>query len=312
VQHLLSHDKTHPERILSNPWYERGFFEPNQYQAAIDRCKNGYDSCDIFIKSLEHRVKIEEDYIAEMHKWSTKWQKEIAQSHEFGMNKRTWMASIRAGEQMASSHSDMVTRIQQDVIDKMITYKKENYEKSHTHMKKSKEFERDFEQAQKSWLKLLDKINDAKKTYQDMHRRLKRAQCAEEIIASDTDATEEQKNKAKMVASSYTKESEGLKKKYQLLIEEMNNTRPNYENSMKEILDRTHDFERKRLNQFKLLFTTLHDAIYVQMVANLTEISAEFKRALEYHNIDVDIQWWNAHYGSDTNTSWPSFEELND
>jgi hypothetical protein len=68
VQHLLSHDKANPEKILSNPWYGRGFFEPNQYQAAIERCKGGYDSCDIFIKSLEHRVKIERDYIAEMHK----------------------------------------------------------------------------------------------------------------------------------------------------------------------------------------------------------------------------------------------------
>jgi hypothetical protein len=222
------------------------------------------------------------------------------------------MASIRAGEQMATSHSDMVTRIQQDVIDKMVTYKKENYDKSHAHMKKSKEFERDFEQAQESWLKLLDKINDAKKSYQDMHRRLKRAQCAEEIVSYDTGATVEQITKVRKVVSSYTEESGELKNKYQLLIEEMENTRPYYENSMKEILDRTHDFERKRLNQFKVLFTTLHDAIYVRMVANLTEISAEFQRALEYHNIDRDIQWWNAHYGSDTNTSWPSFEELND
>ncbi|CAF0782831.1 unnamed protein product [Rotaria sp. Silwood1] len=312
MQCIFPQGQTTPERILSNPWYDKGFCEPNQYKAAIDRCKGGYDSCDLFINIFSDRAKIERDYISELEKWSATSIKEISQTKEFGTNKKAWIDAIRASKEIANTHSDIVQRLQENVIDKMANFKKENYGKSILHVKKIKEFERDFEQVQKSWIKLLDKINRAKKEYQDAHRQLKKAETAEKIIESDRGAEEEQKTKVKLSVGTYKKECEALKNKYQQFIEEMKNSRPNYENSMKEVLDRTHTFERKRLAQFKALFTALDQSLVIDKDTHLKEMADAFKKAINSHDIEKDIQWWNSHFGSDTNTAWPSFEELKD
>ncbi len=310
MQCILPQGPTTPERILSNPWYDKGFCEPNQYKAAIDRCKGGYESCELFIEIFSDRARIERNYIAELEKWAATSIKDISQSKDYGTNKKAWMDSIRASKELANTHADIVQRLQENVIDKMVNYKKENYGKSILHIKKIKEFERDFEQAQKSWIKLLDKINRAKKDYQEAHRQLKKAETAEKIIDSDHGAEEEQKTKVKLSVSTYKKEFESTRSKYQQHIEEMKNSRPNYENSMKEVLDRTHAFERKRLAQFKSSFTTLHQALLIDKDSHLTDMTESFNKAIASHDIEKDIQWWNSHFGSDTNTAWPSFEEL--
>jgi hypothetical protein len=233
MQCIFPQGQTTPERILSNPWYDKGFCEPNQYKAALDRCKGGYESCELFINIFSERARIERDYIADLKKWSATSIKEISQSKEFGTNKKAWMDSIRASEEIANTHTDIVQRLQDNVIDKMVTFKKDNYGKSILHVKKIKEFDHDFEQAQKSWIKLLDKINKAKKDYHDAHRLLKKAETAEKIIESDRGAEDEQKTKVKLSVSTYKKESEALKSKYKQYIEDMTNARPNYENAMK-------------------------------------------------------------------------------
>jgi len=312
MQCILPQGQTTPERILSNPWYDKGYCEPHQYKAAIDRCKSGYDSCDLFIDIFSERAKIERNYVAELEKWTATSIKEISQSKEFGTNKKAWIDSIRASKEIANTHTDIVQRIQENVIDKMAIYKKENYGKSILHVKKIKEFERDFEHAQKSWLKLLDKINKAKKDYQDAQRLLKKAETAEKIIESDRGAEDDQKTKVKLSVITYKKEADALKSKCQQYIEEMKNSRPNYENSMKEVLDRTHKFEKNRLAQFKTLFTALHQALLTDKDPHLIKMSESFKTAIEVHDAEKDIQWWNSHFGSDTNTAWPTFDELKD
>lgn len=312
MQCIFPQGQTTPERILSNPWYDKGFCEPHQYKAAIDRCKGGYDSCETFINIFSDRVKIERNYIDDLNKWCLSSIKEISQTKEFGTNKKVLIDSIRASTEIASTHGDMVQRIEENVISKMATYKKENYGKSVVHVKKIKEFERDFEQVQKSWIKLLDKINKAKKEYHDAHRQLKKAETAEKIIESDRGADEEQKKKVKMSVETYHKDCAALKSKYQQLITEMGNNKPNYENSMKEVLDRTHAFERKRLAQFKSLLTDLHKSLIIDGDNHLKKMTEDFTKTLNIHDIEKDIQWWNSHFGSDTNTNWPTFEEPKD
>lgn len=304
--------QTTPERVLSNPWYGKGYCEPHQYKVAIDRCKSGYESCELFIDIFNERAKIERNYIAELEKWSTTSIKEISQSKEFGTNKKAWIDSIRASKEIANTHNDVVQRLQDNVIDKMVAFKKENYGRSILHIKKVKEFEHDFEQAQKSWLKLLDKINKAKKEYHDARRLLKKAEAAEQIVESDRGAEDEQKQKVKLSVSSYRKQAEAAKSKYQQHVTDMTNSRPNYENSMKEVLDRTHAFERKRLAQFVALFTAIDQAQTIDKDPHLVTMAEAFKKAVAVHDTEKDIQWWNSHYGSDTNSAWPIFEEYKD
>jgi len=312
VQCILPQGQTTPERALSNPWYDKGFCEPNQYKAAIDRCKGGYESCELFIEIFSERAKIERNYIADIEKWSATSIKEISQSKEFGTNKKAWMDSIRASKEIANTHNEIVQRLQDNVIDKMVNFKKENYGKSILHVKKIKEFEHDFEQVQKSWIKLLDKITKAKKDYQDAHQQFKKAETAAEITESDRGAEEEQKTKLKLSVSTYKKQVDAVKSKYQQYITDMTNSRPNYENSMKEVLDRTHAFERKRLEYFLSSIKTLHQSLLIDKDPHLVAMTESFNKAIKTHDTEADIQWWNSHYGSDTNTTWPTFEELKD
>ena len=309
MQCILPQGQTTPERALSNPWYDKGFCEPGQYKAAIDRCKAGYESCELFIDIFSERAKIERNYVSDLEKWASSSIKEISQSKEFGTNKKAWIDSIRASKELANTHTDLVKRIQETVIDRMANFKKEQYGKSILHVKKIKEFEHDFEQVQKSWLKLLDKINKAKKEYHEASRQLKRAETAEQIISSDHGAEADQKTKLALSVDTYRKQKESLRSKYQQYITDMMNGRSNYENSMKEVLDRTHAFERKRLDNFKALCENLQKSLIITDEQYLNKMTDSFKAAIGAHNTEQDIRWWNEHFGSDTNTAWPVFEE---
>lgn len=312
MQCILPQGQTTPERALSNPWYDKGFCEPQQYRAAIDRCKGGYESCELFVEIFSERARIERNYANDLDKWAQSSIKDISHSKEFGTNKKAWSDSIRSSIEIGKTHADIAQRLQDTVIGKMTTFKKESYGKSILHIKKVKEFEHDFEQAQKSWLKLLDKINKAKKEYQEAHRQCKKAEMAEDIVKSDHGADDDQKNRLKLSVGIYKKQVEAAKSKYQQYINDMTNTRPNYENSMKEILDRTHQFERKRLDKFKDLFSALHQAVLVEKDEHLKTMNESFEKAIKSHNTAEDIKWWNEHYGSDTKTTWPIYEELKD
>ena len=312
MQCVFPQGQTTPERTISNPWYNKGFCEPHQYRAAIERCKGGYDSCELFIDIFSERAKIERNYIADLEKWATTSIKEISQSKEYGTNKKAWGEAIRASKEIGATHNEIVQRLQKDVIDKMVEYKKENYGKSILHVKKIKDFENDFERAQRSYLKLLDKISKAKKEYHDAQRQLKKAETAEQIVDSDHGIEPEQKKKMKLSVDTYRKQTEASKSKYQQYITDMTNLRPGYEAGMKEVLDRTHDFERKRLNHFKQSFNALHKSLIITEDEHLKAMTQGFNDAQKTHNVEEDIIWWNSHYGSDTNTAWPKFEETKD
>lgn len=312
MQCIFPQGQTTPERILSNPWYDKGFCEPHQYRAAIDRCKGGYESCDLFIDIFSERAKIERNYITELDKWAAASIKDLSQSKEFGTNKKVWGDVIRASKEIGATHNELVERLQKDVIDKMIAYKKENYGKSILHVKKIKDFENDFERAQRSYLKLLDKISKAKKEYHEAQRQFKKAETAEQIVDSDHGIEPEQKKKLKLSVDTYRKQAEALKSKYQQYVTDMTNLRPNYQDAMKEVLDRTHAFERKRLIHFKDSFAALQKSLIITDDQHLKDMTKSFNDALKIHNAEEDITWWNSHFGSDTNTAWPAFEEAKD
>ncbi len=252
---------------------------------------------------------IERDYVAAIHKWSTAAEKKIQYLPEFGTNKRTWLDSIRVSELIAKSHAYIAEGIQRNVVDPMIAYEKENYDMSIFRIKTVKEFEKEFENIQKPWLKLLDKLERAKKSYHEACRKLKKAEAAENIRKSDTSALKEQKTDVTGADSAYSKELMVLRCEYKKLFDEMKDSRPAYEKSMKEMLDRMNHIERKRLDQFKLLLIAFHDAVNIERDLHLTKMSTDLKEAIQSHDIEKDLQWWHDHFANDAYNSWPLFED---
>lgn len=150
---------------------------------------------------------------------------------------------------MADVHGSLSTSLTDCLIPKLRQWRKDNYEKSLIHYKKTKEFEKEFLDAQKSWSKLLEKIADAKSAY---YSACKTAKAADESERAAT--TDEQRRKFADKTEVAKREADFAKTKYAQLVNEAREQRPRYEAAMKEVFERTQAFEKKRLDFFKETF----------------------------------------------------------
>jgi hypothetical protein len=149
---------------------------------------------------------------------------------------------------MADVHSILSASLSDSLIPKLRQWRKDNYEKSIRHYKKTKEFEKEFTDAQKSWTKLLEKISEYKSAYY--------AACKTAKLADDAErtASEDQRRKLADKAEVARREVGFTKTKYEQAINEAREQRPRYESAMKDVFERTQAFEKKRLDFFKETF----------------------------------------------------------
>jgi len=152
------------------------------------------------------------------------------------------------GEQLADVHSTLSTSLTESLIPKLRQWRKDHYEKSLLHYKKTKEFEKEFVDVQKSWSKLLDKISDYKSSYYSACKTAKSADDAERSASGD------QHKKLADKAEVARREVGFTKTKYQQAVNEAVEQRPRYELAMKDVFQRTQAFEQKRLDFFKTTF----------------------------------------------------------
>ena len=146
---------------------------------------------------------------------------------------------------MADVHSTLSTSLTESLIPKLRQWRKDHYEKSLRHYKKTKEFEKEFLDAKKSWSKLLDKISECKSAYHSACKVAKLANDAER--ASSTDQRKKFADKADVARN----EIAFTKTKYEQVINEAKEQRPHYEAAMKSVFERTQAFEKQRMNFFR-------------------------------------------------------------
>lgn len=308
----MPQNQTTPEKTLSNPWHGKGFCEINQYKSALDRGEGGYKSLDIGIDMFKRLQKITEEYSAALREWSKTSQKHLAESKEFGTTKKVWLESIRNVEKLADQNDVIAAGVEKNVVEKMTTFKNNNYGKSFIHVKKVKEFEHEFKKAQKPWTDFLEKINDAKQGYQDAKRKLRQAEGQEEAIKSDVSSTDDEKRKVKSTVEKRRSDANSCKSKYQRLVDDVEAKKENYQKEMFAILEKNDTFEKKRLEHFNSMFIALRDATVIDNTEHHTKMTAAFKKTIDEHDIDGDIEYFNTHYGRKTTTKWPEFEDLKD
>lgn len=282
-----------PEAFSNNSAYGKGFYEIGAYSVALKRCENGHDLAQQLAEMFDERAQIELNYANQLRNWSRKWHTDISKSQDYGTNKKVWDQTVTTGEQLADIHSTLSTSLTESLIPNLRQWRKEHYEKSRLHYKQTKEFEKEFLDAQKSWSKLLEKIADCKTAY---HNACKTSKLAD---AAERNASEEQRKKLADKADVARREIGFTKTKYEQAINEAREQRPNYEHAMKQVFQRTQDFERKRLNFFKETFDEYaklleNTTINNQTLANMNE---EYRGALILHNPDSDLAWWDENYG---------------
>jgi hypothetical protein len=155
---------------------------------------------------------------------------------------------IELGEQMADVHSNLSSSLSDTLIPNLRQWRKDHYEKSLLHYKKTKEFEKEFLDAQKSWNKLIEKISEYKSAFYSACKTSKLADDAERTASDD------QRRKLADKADVARREVGFAKTKYQQAVNEAREQRPRYESAMKEVFQRTQAFEKKRLDFFKQIY----------------------------------------------------------
>lgn len=312
MQCIFPQAPTTPERQISNPYYGKAFCEPNQFKVAIDRCDGGYKSCDIAIDIYKDLNRLLENFSESISNWAEASQRKIHLSKEFKTNKAAWLESIQATAKLAQRSDDIAICIKSKVIDRLATFKKSKYEKSLGRPKKIKEFEKSFKKIQQPWVTLLDRINEAKQAYYRSSGQLREAKQRENAIKTDVGSFDDEKEKVKDCVRKYENKTEKHKNEYTKLIDELQRRRVQYETDMFKVLEETDTFERSRLNEFKSIFIALQQATSLENDTRHTEMFQSFQKAIDTHNADEDIKYFNDHYGSEKKATWPVFEPLND
>lgn len=151
---------------------------------------------------------------------------------------------------MADVHTTLSTSLSESLVPKLRQWRKDHYEKSLLQYKKTKEFEKEFVDAQKAWSKLLDKIAEYKSAYYSACKAAKSADEAERLASAD------QRKKYADKAEVARREVGSTNAKYQQAVNEAKQQRPRYESAMKEVFEHTQAFEKKRLDFFREIFHT--------------------------------------------------------
>ncbi|CAF4794359.1 unnamed protein product [Rotaria sp. Silwood1] len=305
---VLNTARSGPEAFASNSAYGRGFFELGAYSVALKRCENGHDLAQQLADMFEERAQLELNYATQLRGWSHKWRKDLTKSQEYGTNKIVWDETAKTGELMADVHSILSTSLSESLIPKLRQWRKDRYEKSLLQYKKTKEFEKEFLDAQKSWSKLLERISECKTAYYSACKTAKLADDAERTAPAD------QQKKYADKAEVARREIGFTKTKYQQVINEAKEQRPRYESAMKEVFERTQAFEKERLQFFKETYDEYSKLLETATLDNsiLKKMNDDYKASLSTHHPEQDLAWWDQNYGTQTNCRWPEYEEYRD
>ncbi|CAF1004287.1 unnamed protein product [Rotaria sordida] len=289
----------------------RGFFEPLQYERCVNRYEFGNELLGHLSTMFEERSHLEHTYVNALRSWSRKWHGELTKLSEYPSNKKVWDQIVSTGEQMADIHQTIASNLHDNIQPKLKQWRKDNYEKSIINYKKSKEFEKEFEQVQKPWNKLLESIHEAKQNYYKLAKLLKQADEQKLSMPAETPAETQ-----KQLVDNYIQlklNTDTARTKYQQLLRDIApgaEPRQRYEANMIETFQRTQAFEKKRLDFLKEIFTEYIKTLQQQAVFN--KMLDDYVRVLQTHNTQVDLDAWYNNHGPGSQSHYPVFEEFQD
>jgi hypothetical protein len=289
----------------------RGFFEPFQFERCINRYEFGHEVVEHLSTMFEERSHLEHTYVNALRSWSRKWHGELTKLSEYPSNKKVWDQIVSTGEQMADIHQTIASNLHDNIQPKLKQWKKDNYEKSIINYKKSKELEKEFENVQKPWNKLLESIYEAKQNYHKLSKLLK--QCEQQKLSMPAEMPAETQ---KQIVDHYIQvnlDVDTARTKYQHLLSDVASgaePRQRYEANMIEVFQHTQAFEKKRLDFFKDIFTDYTKTL--QQQAALNKMLDDYLRVLQTHNTPGDLDAWYNNHGPGTQSHYPVFEEFQD
>jgi hypothetical protein len=290
----------------------RNFWDIRGYKNTLNRCDDGYELGTRLMNCLLDRARLEEDYSKSLRMWNKKWSDYLNGSQiEYGTGKSAWLAMLQTGEDVASIHTELSEKLQKTPVCNIKCWLKDKYQKHVISFKQYKEFEADFETAQKSWQKTFDKMKQRKKEYYICVKKERQALTNSEMIRANIDKTEEQKRKAVQEHELAKLEADRAKKAYVDEIQKLELYEPTYRKEMKHVFEKTDSFEENRRKKFEDVFLESHKLFEEQVNHSLYKsVFENYMAFIEQINHKDDIKWWSDTYGVGMPLVMPVFDEF--
>ncbi|XP_023229361.1 protein kinase C and casein kinase substrate in neurons protein 2-like isoform X7 [Centruroides sculpturatus] len=288
------------------------FWEPGNYKRTTKRIEDGYKLCNDLMQLIQERSEIEKTYAKSLRNWAKKWNECIEKGPEYGTTEAAWKGVLVEAERKCEMHLRIKERLLNDVITQIKQWQKENYHKSMMQIKEKKEMDDNFKKAQKSWAKLLAKVNKCKTDYHTACKNERSAVNQERNATGDTSLSPDQVLSVKKLQDRVTKckdDVQKTKEKYEQALQEINDFNAKYMEDMTDVFDKCQIFEEKRLNFFKEMLFGIHGCLNISTDAELPQIYEEYRHTVQNADAAKDLKWWANNHGVGMAMNWPQFEE---
>jgi hypothetical protein len=230
--------------------------------------------------------------------WKKKWCDHLDKDlPEYQTTKEAWLSFLDAGSKQANVHIDLSKTLINYPVFKIKDWIKRHYAKNIINYKRTKEFEENFEDAQKSWVELNGRMVKAKKEYVESIKNARNANDAAISAESNPQHTNESRNKLKQKAENAVDEQARSKEKYKESVIQMNLYRPRYVENMTEAFNKAQNFEQERMLFFKQVFLECHELMQIHQDERFDELFEELLQKINSINPQEDIGWWSEKYG---------------
>lgn len=290
------------------------FWDIGKFKVALKRTDDGQKLASDLTDLISERAKLEDNYGKSVKAWSNKWQEHLNKSSpEYETTKDAWIAFLESGTKQANVHIDLSKTLINFPVFKIKDWLKRHYQRSFINYKQTKEFEDNFEEAQKSWVELYEKLKKNKKEYEESIATSKSTHEAFVSAESNPKYTPEQLAKLEQRSEKAIDDQARAKEKYKESVIQMNLYQPRYIENMTEAFNKTQNFEQERMLFFKQIFLECHELLQaVHQDERLDELFEELLQKINCINPQSDVEWWSGKYGLGTQPNWPEFEDLDD
>jgi hypothetical protein len=238
-----------------------------------------------------------------------KWSKYLDKtSTEYETTKDGWYAFLSLGDNIADIHLDTSKEIINKPCARIKQWQKDNYPKHFINFKIIKELEDKFEEAQKPWEKLYDRLRKAKKDYYDAVKTAHACADTARSAESNPKYNEEQRLKLNDKLDNSVKDEDREKRKYEEVIKEMDLYKTRYIENMTEVFNEAQQIEKDRMIFFKEIFESCHQILQTHKDERFQKVFLYYLECIKKMDSNADVEWWSNNFGVGTKPTWPEFE----
>lgn len=289
------------------------FWDLGNYKYVLKRCDNGNKLSGDLADMITERGKLEEAYAKSLRQWAKKWSDYLEnESCEYGTTKDAWHGFLEAaGNRTAEVHSDACKSLVNSPVFKVKEWTKKKYEKHYINYKQTKEFEQEFEAAEKSWLELNEKLKKCRRDYYDAHRTVLQCDKTAKEARVNPKVSQDQRDKLDEKTKRAREDVERSRARYKDTLTEMDIYKPEHMRKMLDVFARTQTFEQERMLFVKQTLAECYDILDKQRRdRRFDELFDEWRGSLEAVDARADVEWWEMTFGPGTQANWPGFEEF--